>query len=107
MEIGTVVDIKPNASILDCCQGKRGRITHVGVDGGFLLCTDHFCPVERTEEELEVVPPEVLAEEILSKASEGVRADYEAADITLLHEYAPRDEKARAVLILRGESIEI
>jgi hypothetical protein len=54
-KIGDIVQIAPNPRLLDCCQGKRGRIAHrpAGVLNGnsWLLVTDHFCPVIRTEEE--------------------------------------------------------
>lgn len=103
MEIGDVVKIRESDSCLDCCAGKRGRITHIGVGGGFLLNTDHFCPIERDEKELEVIPAEVLAQEVLAEASPDVRDEYMNADIELLREYASVDTKAAAVLVLRGE----
>ena len=107
VKIGTVVQIKPNSSIFDCCQGKRGRIAHLGVGGGWLLNTDHFCPVERHEDELEVVPLETLAEEHLAKQPIRIREAYEAQTSEYLREFVPRgDICAWAVLILRGEPIE-
>lgn len=107
MQIGTPVNIKANERILDCCQGKRGRIAHKGVGGGWLIHTDHFCPVERTEEELEEIPREQIAEELLAKKEAWIREDYEAQTSELLREYVPRgDLCAWAVLVLRGEPIE-
>ena len=103
MKIGDVVTIAENDNILDCCQGKRGRIAHTGTGGGFLLNTDHFCPRERSEEELTLVPRTVLAQEVLDEASPDVREEYMNADTQLLREYATVDKKAAAVLILRGE----
>lgn len=104
MKIGDVVSITVLASsILDCCAGKRGRIAHIGVGGGFLVCTDHFCPIERSEEELTVVPVTVLAEERLTSLRGGVREEYENSTTETLHDYADTDLTARAVLILRGE----
>lgn len=107
MEIGTVVQIQPNKSIFDCCQGKRGRIAHKGVGGGWLLTTDHFCPVERTEAELKEIPLAVQAEEYLASRPAWLRKDYEEQDTELLREYVPRgDVCAWAVLVLRDEPIE-
>jgi|GEM_PF-3761749 len=101
MEIGNVVKIKESDSILDCCAGKRGRIAHIGVGGGFLLHTDHFCPIERTETELELIPIEVLAREVLDEETPDIVAEYMEADDELLREYAPVDRLAAAVLVLR------
>lgn len=107
MKIGDIVKIRESDSSLDCCAGKRGQIAHIGVGGGFLLNTDHFCPIERNEEELEVIPAEVLAQEVLDEASPQVREEYMNADIELLREYASVDKKAAAVLVLRDAAMRI
>lgn len=104
MEIGNTVQIKDNKSCLDCCAGKRARIAHIGVGGGFLLCTDHFCPIERTEEELELIPIEILAREVLDEKDPCIVAEYMEADFHLLREYAPVDMLAAAVLTLKEKT---
>lgn len=62
---GDVVQIAPNSRMLDCCQGKRGRIygPYAGDHSKLILNTDHFCPVARDESELTLVDPQVLAHE--------------------------------------------
>lgn len=102
MKIGDHVQIKPNTNPLDCCQGKRGRIAHHAVGGGFLIHTDHFCPRAREEEELELIPIEVLAREIIEAKNAGVVQSYQEADEALLQQHAGTDRLAWAVLVLRG-----
>lgn len=82
-KIGDIVQIAPNPRLLDCCQGKRGRIAHrpAGVlnGGSWLLNTDHFCPVIRTEEELTLVDPVTLAQEYFDFEDWKVFESYEEA----------------------------
>lgn len=107
MQVGDTVQIKSNDLLLDCCQGKRGRIAHVPVGGeGWLLCTDHFCPIVRSESELKIVPDTVLASEHMATKSDPVRKSYENQPSERLREFVPvGDKTAWAVLILRGEAI--
>lgn len=102
-KIGDTVEIAPNSSIFDCCQGKRGRIAHVGVNGGWLLCTDHFCPVERSDTELTLVTDLQIAMEIieaqLAKFA-GVVEHYRKCDTETLEKSSERgDQLAWAVLV--------
>lgn len=104
LKIGTVVDIASNKSVLDCCSGKRGRIVHLGVGGGWLLTTDHFCPVERTEEELTVIPVRQLCEELFADQDQWIKDEYlKNLTIEKLLEWKDRSRKALAALILREE----
>ena len=101
LKIGDIVVIAKNDSVLDCCQGKRGVITHKAVGGGWLLNTDHFCPVARRDEELTLVPIEQLAREVFEGVEQSIVDGYMTADKALLLEYAGRDKKAWAALVLR------
>ena len=103
MKIGQLVEIAPNKSTLDCCQGKRGRIRFAAKGGGWLLNTNHFCPIVRDENELTIVPLEVQAQEHLNTKDQKIIERYEAAGLDMLKEYADRDKTAWAILILRGE----
>lgn len=106
MQIGDTVIIAANDSIFDCCQGKRGRIAHLGVGGGWLLCTDHFCPVERSEEELTLVTKEELAREIIEASPESVVRAYRKIDGDTLEEAGNRgDRLAQAILVERASPL--
>lgn len=101
-KIGDTVTIASNDLLLDCCQGKRGRIAHLGVGGGWLLCTDHFCPVERVDGELTLVTDLEIAKEIIEAASKGIVEAYRKADTDTLEESRDRgDRLAWAILVER------
>jgi hypothetical protein len=104
MQIGDVVVIKENDSTLDCCKGKRGRIAHVAVGGGWLIHTDHFCPIPREDEDLILIPDTRLATEHLAGVSPGILQEYKDADDERLKQFAREDLTARSILILRGYS---
>ena len=106
MQIGDTVIIAANDSIFDCCQGKRGRIAHRGVGGGWLLCTDHFCPIERSEEELTLVTREQLAREVIEASPENAVRSYRKIDSETL-EKASRggDRLASAILVERASPL--
>lgn len=104
-EIGDVVEIQESKALLDCCQGKRGKIVHrpAGNIEGWLLSTDHFCPIIRQDSELTLVSQETLAKEYLSSRPDWIVKDYQAADSTMLAEHVESgDRMAYATLVLRG-----
>ena len=106
MQIGDTVLIAANDSLLDCCQGKRGHIAHVGVGGGWLLCTDHFCPIERREEELTLVTDEQIAREIIEASLESVVRSYRKIDSETLEGARDRgDRLSWAILVERASPL--
>lgn len=104
MKYGDKVLVKPSDSIFDCCAGKRGMVTHQAVGGGWLLVTDHFCPIARRDEDVEIIPFEQLAREELEKHPEDIVKEYEVASTVMLERYADQDKLAAAVLLLRKEN---
>ncbi len=72
----------------------------MGVGGGWLLSTDHFCPVERRDDELTLVPWEQQAQEVLDQEDPKIIARYREFPKADLLEYADRDRLAWAILIL-------
>lgn len=104
-QIGDTVIIAENDYLLDCCQGKRGRIAHVGVGGGWLIHTDHFCPIERSDEELTLVPRSQLAQEKIEATDPRVVESYRKADSAALRRSMEGggDVLAWAILLERGE----
>lgn len=106
LKIGDTVIIAENDHLLDCCQGKRGRIVHVGTGGGWLIHTDHFCPIERTNEELTLVPVTQLAREHIESVGPAIANAYRKFDSDTLKESAGRgDTLAWAILVERGSPL--
>jgi len=102
LKIGDTVTIASNNLILDCCQGKRGRIAHLGVGGGWLVHTDHFCPVERSDDELTLVTHLEIAKEIIAETAESVVKAYRKIDTDTLAEARGRgDRLSWAILVER------
>jgi len=102
-KIGDTVTIASNELLLDCCQGKRGRIAHQGVRGGWLLCTDHFCPIERSDGELTLVTDLEIAKEIIAGTSLSVVRAYRQIDTETLEDARKRgDQLSWAILVERN-----